>query len=210
MDTRLALFDFDGTLADSFAVMVEEFSAVAREQGIRGFGDGPLERYRGMDGRTLMRELGLPAWKIPVIASAMRRRLAQRRSAVTLFPGAADCLAALDEAGITLAVVSSNGRDTVEAVLGPALAARVAPYACGAAIFGQARHFRQVVKASGVAAEHAVCIGDELRDIEAARRAGLAFVAVGWGYALPAALAAQGVPVASDFAQLQSRLLAPG
>jgi len=206
VSTRLAIFDFDGTLADSFGPMLEEFDHVAREQGLRPLERGALERYRGMDGRALMRELAVPAWKLPRLVAAMRRRLAARLSAVPLFEGAAACLEALDAAGVALAVVSSNSRENVEAVLGPVLASRVGHYACGAAMFGKARHFRWVLARSGVAAHEAVCIGDEVRDIEAAAAAGLAFVGVGWGYALPAALAARGVPVVTDFAQLRARL----
>jgi phosphoglycolate phosphatase len=37
-----------------------------------------------------------------------------------------------------------------------------------------------------------ICIGDELRDIEAANAAGMNSGAVAWGYALPAALQAAG------------------
>jgi phosphoglycolate phosphatase len=35
-----------------------------------------------------------------------------------------------------------------------------------------------------------ICIGDEIRDIEAARTAGMDSGAVAWGYALPSALQA--------------------
>jgi phosphoglycolate phosphatase len=37
-----------------------------------------------------------------------------------------------------------------------------------------------------------ICIGDEIRDIEAARAAGMDSGAVAWGYALPTALQAAG------------------
>jgi phosphoglycolate phosphatase len=37
-----------------------------------------------------------------------------------------------------------------------------------------------------------ICIGDEIRDIEAAKAAGMDSGAVAWGYALPAALQAAG------------------
>ena len=62
-------------------------------------------------------------------------------------------------------------------------------YECGAALFGKARKLRRVARRAGVAPNQAVVIGDETRDIEAAKAAGMASAAVGWGYATPEALA---------------------
>ena len=45
---------------------------------------------------------------------------------------------------------------------------------------------------AGVGAAQAIAIGDEVRDIEAARAAGIACGAVTWGYAAPEALRALG------------------
>jgi len=97
-------------------------------------------------------------------------------------------LHALASTGVRVAVVSSNGEDTIRRVLGPDLSALVADFACGAAIFGKAAKFRRVVRRAGVAPAQAVGVGDEVRDIEAARAAGIASVAVTWGYATRAIL----------------------
>ena len=46
------------------------------------------------------------------------------------------------------------------------------------------------MRRAGVAPAQTIAIGDEVRDIEAARAAGIACAAVAWGYAAPEALAA--------------------
>lgn len=61
-------------------------------------------------------------------------------------------------------------------------------YGCGASIFGKPRKLRSALAATGVRAERALCVGDETRDAEAAASAGIDFIGVGWGYALPQAL----------------------
>ena len=53
----------------------------------------------------------------------------------------------------------------------------------------QGRQFRKLVRRARVQACETLCIGDETRDIEAARQAGLASGAVAWGYARREALA---------------------
>ena len=94
-------------------------------------------------------------------------------------------LRSLSEMGLHLAIVSSNREDTIRRILGPDTARLIATYSCGAALFGKARKFRQVLRRTGFRPDEAIAIGDEVRDIQAARRTGLASGAVGWGYATP-------------------------
>ena len=67
-------------------------------------------------------------------------------------------------------------------------AALISQFACGASLFGKAAKFKAVLKRTGITAPDALCIGDEVRDGEAARQAGIDFGAVCWGYAKPEAL----------------------
>ena len=76
--------------------------------------------------------------------------------------------------------------------MGPELVGHISHFACGAALFGKAAVFRKVVKKAGSTPERTLCIGDEVRDIEAAHEAGCACGAVGWGFATPAILDASG------------------
>jgi len=59
-------------------------------------------------------------------------------------------------------------------------------------MFGKPKKFRNILKRAAVGAAQAIAIGDEIRDIEAARAAGIACGAVTWGYATPQALRALG------------------
>ena len=49
-------------------------------------------------------------------------------------------------------------------------------------LFGKAAKLKKLVKAAGIAPEEVLCVGDETRDIEAAKAAGLSSAAVTWGY----------------------------
>ncbi len=189
---RLAIFDFDGTLADTFPWFVEVFNGVADRYRFRRIEPGELEALRGCEGRAMMRHLGIRGWKVPFIANHMRRLAARDIDRLRLFDGTAPLLRRLKEKGVTVAIVSSNAEANVRRVLGPENAALVAHYACGASIFGKHGKFRTVIARSGVPPGRTIAIGDEIRDIEAARRAGIACGAVTWGYALPEALKAHG------------------
>src|SRR5262249_20294583 len=108
-------------------------------------------------------------------------------AAIRLFPGAVAMLAALHGGGIELAVVSSNAEANVRRVLGTA-AAHVARFACGASLFGKAAKIRALLRAASTEPRAALLVGDEARDIAAARSAGIDSAAVAWGYTEPAFL----------------------
>jgi phosphoglycolate phosphatase len=179
---RLAIFDFDGTLADSLPWLRGVFGDLAREFGFRTPEADELEALRRTPPRDAMALLKVSRWKMPFIAARVRRRMATELHAIRAFAGVDEVLQRLDEAGVRLAVVSSNSRRNVERVLGPPAAARIAHWACGAGLLGKATLFKRVLARSGIPAAQAICVGDEIRDAQAARAAGIAFGAVGWGY----------------------------
>jgi phosphoglycolate phosphatase len=191
MRYRLAIFDFDGTLADSYPWLAARFNDFAGRFGCRHVDAEELERMRGLHTREVMARVGLPAWKLPALLREVRReiKLDAAAGAIPLFAGIAAVLAELHAGGVRLAVVSSNSEDAVRCVLGAEAAARIDHYGCGSSMFGKAAHFRRAVRRLGVPAEQALCIGDEVRDAEAARAAGLDFAAVAWGYARADSLA---------------------
>lgn len=185
---RLVAFDFDGTLADTFPWFCANLNAVADRYRFRRVEAGETERLRRLGARDIVRNLGIPAWKLPLIARHMRGLATRDARAVRLFPGVPAMLDRLDAAGLVLAVVSSNSEANVRRALGER-AERIHHYACGASLFGKARHLRAVARNAGVAPAAMLAVGDEIRDAEAAARAGCAFGAVAWGYNDPQALA---------------------
>jgi phosphoglycolate phosphatase len=189
---RLVIFDFDGTLADSFAWFTGALNEAALRHGLAPIAPWEIERARGLEGRELLRHLRVPIWKVPRLAAHMRRAMAAARAPVALFPGVDALLRRLEERGVALAIVSSNSEANVRRILGPENAARVRHLACGAPVLGKARRFRRVVRDSGVPRGEVLCVGDEQRDLHAARAAGLAFGAVSWGFATLEALLALG------------------
>ena len=181
MKYRLAIFDSDGTLADTLPWMRSMFNEMAVEHGFKQVAPADYERFRDLQGIDLLRELGLPLWKLPRVVSGMRRRMAQHTGTFSLFPGVSDVLHRLAAGGVQLAVVSSNSRENVERVLGADNVKLMTHLACGVSMFGKATRLRQVIRGSAIPRQQAIYIGDEIRDAEAAEKAGIAFGAVTWG-----------------------------
>jgi phosphoglycolate phosphatase len=187
MAYRLVIFDLDGTLADSFPWFLRVFDDVADRFGFRRLRDAEIETVRALGLRAILRHFGVPLWKMPRIAAHMRALAAEAE--LPLFSGVDALFAARHARGVAIAVVTSNSEANARRLLGDQ-ARRVAHWGCGASLFGKRAKLRRVVRRSGVAPADVICVGDEIRDLEAARAEGLAFGAVTWGYAHPDALAA--------------------
>jgi phosphoglycolate phosphatase len=187
MRYRLALFDFDGTLLDSLDWFLGVFNQVADRYKYKRLAPGDLDRLRNTDARSILRHLGIPAWKLPLIAHHLRSLSARDTTSLRLFAGVPAMLAELRAAGLQLAIVSSNAEENVRRLLGPA-SAHVAHFACGASLFGKPAKIRAALRATGIEPRASILVGDEARDVAAAAAAGIDSAAVAWGYSAPSYL----------------------
>ena len=189
MPYALAIFDLDGTLVDSFPWFLRTINDVADRFGFRRVRDEDVEGLRHASTREILSRLEVPVWKLPAIARYARRLKAEAASEISLFVGTEPMLRRLSENGVQLALVTSDSEVNARQKLG-ASAALFRYFDCAASVFGKPAKFRRVIRRAGVSPENVISIGDEVRDIEAARAVGIACGAVSWGYAAPAALQA--------------------
>jgi phosphoglycolate phosphatase len=187
---KLAIFDFDGTLADTFPWVVGIMDQVADRFQLKRLEPDELETLRGPDARKLLKAYRLPFWKILEIATHVRGLMTQDIHNITLFEGMDRLLKDLSDRGVRLAMVSSNSCENVKHVLGPEIGALFQHYECGVSLFGKAGKFRKILRQSRVMAYEAISIGDEIRDLEAAKSTNIDFGAVSWGYTRVEALMA--------------------
>lgn len=181
----LVIFDLDGTLADSFPWFIGSLNTVADHFRLRRVGEHEIEPLRRADVPEILKHLGVSRWRLPMIARYMRQLKSTQLDTISLFPGVEETLRALKASGVTLTLVSSDSEQNAKVVLGPENAALFSQYNCSAALFGKAGKFRRVMKRAGLKPHQVLAIGDEVRDLNAARAAGIDFAAVTWGYTAP-------------------------
>lgn len=186
---QLVIFDFDGTLADSFALFLEAAKVAAERYKFKPIVEDDLDRLRSSSAREIIAEVGLPWWKLPAVVRHTREFMRERIERVQLFDDVDVMLRQLKAEGVQLAIVTSNSQENVARVLGEENLRLIDHFGCGASIFGKRPKTRAVLKATGVPAEAVLCVGDEMRDAEAAHALRLDFAAVSWGYTNPAQLA---------------------
>ncbi len=197
MRYKLVMFDFDGTLANTFPLFCELCVEITERFDLRRIAPQEVETLRGLNTSAILASLGVSRWQLPAIMNHARTRMFEQSDRIALFDGIRVLLHDLANAEIRLAVVSSNQESTVRAVLGDELSSRVKHFACGVGLFGKARKVRGVLRdalrETGSTLSPSALVGDEGRDIEAAHKAGVTPIAVTWGYATTEALAGAAV-----------------
>ncbi|NMK47328.1 HAD hydrolase-like protein [Achromobacter sp. Bel] len=182
MKYDIAAFDFDGTLADTMPWFNSILNTVADKYGFRKIDLSERENLRHREASEILKFLGIPLWKLPAIMSHVRTLMQDIDPSVHLFDGIPEVLARLKADGLRLAVISSNSIENVQRVLGPDVAALFDDYECGTDLFGKAAKIDRLMRRHEVAPERFLLVGDEMRDIDAARKAGVHVGSVAWGY----------------------------
>ena len=191
MPRPFVIFDFDGTIADSFVESLAAYNRIAPRLRLRSVQEHEVPGLRRMSAGELLRVLGIPMWKLPRLMIAVRADLHEHFHSVKPIAGIADELRNLGAAGCHLAIVTSNSEENVRQFLARHHFAEFQTIVAGSSIFGKATRLRRLIRSAG--ADHAttVYIGDTVPDIRAAREAGTAAVAVAWGFSNRAPLRAE-------------------
>ena len=179
--TRGVIFDFDGTIADSMAAIVQVFEDLTGRHG--RYSQEQMDAFRSLTFPQLVKALEVPRWKVPILLFRGRRMLRAHMHGIAVHEGIAETLERLHNLGIPLYVLSSNSTENVQKYLQwHKLSHCFSGVYGGASILGKAPHLLSLLKKEQVDATHSWYVGDEMRDVSAARAVGLKCAAVTWGY----------------------------
>jgi phosphoglycolate phosphatase len=182
MTVKLAIFDFDGTLANTYPVFIDSINALAAKHRFRQVAPEDEPAFRQLGAADILRKLELPLWRVPAVIAGFKAIMRERIREVAPFPDIVETLKAMTACRVALAIATSNARDNVNTVLGAALLERLIAIECSSPLFGKHHGLRRILHATQTSQADAIYIGDEIRDAQAAQRAGIRFGAVAWGY----------------------------
>lgn len=186
---KILLFDFDGTISDSFELLLEIAHNIT---GIPPFDKNEIDRLRAMPLPRVFRELKIPVLKLPKLIVEGRQQMRERISELHPIDGIPEALRQLREDGHELNIMTSNGPDGVyEFLKANNLEGLFSNVYGDVPLFSKASAINKLIKKRRLEKKDCFYIGDELRDIHAARRAGIRCVPVGWGFQVAATLKAK-------------------
>ena len=203
MSFKLVVWDFDGTIVDSRALMLAIFNRLAPELRYRPVEDP--EAARSMTTREFLKRHGISLWRLPRLVRRFHAAAAEEAESLKVYPGLLDALTGLSAGGARLGILSSNKEETIRRCLRVNGAEGLFAFVVGyPRFFGKGKALRRIVRAERLAPAEVLYVGDEVRDIDAAHKARVSSLAVTWGLNTEAILHAGGADlVAADPANLR-------
>jgi len=183
---ELLVFDWDGTLLDSAGAIVAAIKAACRDLDLP---EPPDERARHVIGLGLGDALRhavpeLPEQRYPQMVERYRHHYLSRDHELLLFEGVAGMIAELSDAGFLLTVATGKSRAGLDRALKTSgLGAYFRASRCADECFSKPhpQMLDELMQEFAVSAERTLMIGDTTHDLQMAKNAGVAGLAVAYG-----------------------------
>lgn len=176
-DRKHLIFDFDGTIVNSFPLVVKNLSQYTNHD------DLIWKELRSLSSRQVIKKLGISKLATLSLILRVRKDFKNNITDQTIVSGIKDAFMELRAKGFTLHIVSTNSKTNIERFLSlHDLRESVTNIISSFSIFGKAKGISKLIKKIDKIAKDVIYIGDETRDIQAAEKAGARCLAVSWGY----------------------------
>jgi len=175
------IFDFDGTIADSVDVFID----IARKIS----GDSTkieAEELRSLRGLIRFgQRINAPYWRLPLALAKVRSMVEKHIREIEPFEGMTAVIEKLHADGHELFIVSTNSVPTINKFLKlNGLDSYFSDvYGSRQLVKSKVRSLKTLLRQEKLTSADCIFVGDEPRDYEAAKAAGMPWVAVTWGFA---------------------------
>ena len=188
--TKVIIFDFDGTLADTLNAIVTITNRLAAEFGYKSPTKDELAEIRNLNSWEIIKHSGISIFKVPFLVRKVRKELKNEIQGIRLFPGIKEALLELKTQNNQLGIITSNSKENVLALMERNGLEEIFDFIyTGTTLFGKHKVINKWLKLAKAKPEEVVYVGDETRDIDAAKKAQVKVIAVSWGFNVKAALA---------------------
>lgn len=207
MRFKTLVFDFDGTIADTLGETRLIFNKIAPDYGIREVAEHELDHLRHLSLKELLDHLEIPKRRVPALISRGTGMMRGNITQLKLIDGMPEVLVELRRHVNCFGVLTSNATANVDLFLRThGLREQFDFISSTSKLTGKAKHLKAIRKTFSMRPEQMLYIGDELRDVKASQKAGIAVAAVTWGFNSRESLAAAGPDYVfdrpADFLQL--------
>lgn len=176
------IFDFDGTLADTLAFTVNAATEINRSLHLLSDEKIDFEKFRSTDTVEFFKDLEIPAYKLLFFLYKYQRKQSKEIKNVKIFEQLPEVLSELTKNGIGIGIATSNSTKNVKLFLKNNNIEIFNFIYSSIDYFHKNKIIERAVKKYGMSKDNVIYVGDEIRDIKAAREAGVKVASVTWGY----------------------------
>lgn len=211
MSIKVILFDFDGTLADTFDAIVRITNDLAGEFGYKPTTLEDIAILRNLSSREIVKKSGVSIFKIPFILKRVKNRLHNNIQQINSISGIRETLWELKNNGRILGILTSNSEDNVSFFLKKHNMQEFFSFIYSeSTLFSKHRVIRKFLNQNNLKPEEVIYVGDETRDVEACKKISIKVIAVSWGFNSREALARHNpdflIDAPSELLEVVSRL----
>jgi len=182
MKGKIFIFDFDGTIADTLDHNAKIYNRLAEEFNFRKITSADYDELKDKTSKELIRHLEVPLLKIPLLLKRARTDLHKNIDSVMPIQGFKETLSRLKSDGNTIGILSSNSSKNVKRFLQNHSMDFFDFIMTPLRIWSKSIHLKNFIRQRKLLRQNIFYIGDEVRDIETAKRTEVKSVAVTWGY----------------------------
>ena len=183
MKNKVIVFDFDGTIADTYQAIVDITNDLSSEFGYQPIDEEELLLLKNLSSKEIVKRAEISLFKIPFLVQRVQKELGQQIADLSPIKGIESVLLELKERNYILGIITSNVRENVVLFLQKNNLEYLFDFIySGTNIFGKHRIINQLVRKHKLNKTDVIYVGDETRDIRSARKSGINVIAVGWGF----------------------------
>lgn len=181
-DADYTIFDFDGTIADTLELGLEVYNRIAPEYNFLPAGQAERELFRTMKPQDLLKNYGISKLRLLTLTLRIRKEMGLHVPEMKLFGGMGSALNEIRKSGFRIGILTSNSVENVRAFLEVNQMGHIIDFIySGRSLFGKEKIMRKMLMREQIEPGRVIYAGDEIRDIEACRAAGIPVIAVSWG-----------------------------
>ena len=182
MKYKYIFFDFDGTIADTEKINFKIFEQLADKYKIKRISYDDLINLKKMSAKQVIDYLNIKKHRIPFILRRGRKLLRQNINKVELCKdNLVDTINTLRENGVKVAIITTNSKYNVNTFL-QNHRFNIFDYIISTSLFGKEHKIKKIIKKEGLEPQEVLYVGDEIRDIVAAKSSNIKIASVAWGY----------------------------
>ena len=175
------IFDFDGTIVDSFDYVLNFLASEAKKKLST---KEERDAYRAMSMKDIALRLHIPFWRLPLLYFKGRKVMRAHMDNLKFFNGVDRIIKELDSNGHKLYIVSANSTKNIKKfLLKKSLNEYFWDVRGGAGLLGKDNLIRKFKRKHKMNSNETWYVGDEARDVAAARAGYVKSAAVTWGFA---------------------------
>jgi phosphoglycolate phosphatase len=180
--SKVILFNFNGTLVNTKSLAIDLFNEIAERRGYKKINTEDIRYLSALSIRDRCKKLNVPIFYMPIVGILIKQGYQQYIPNLNSVDGINEVIYELKQRGFRLGFLTTNSRDVTNQFLinNSINIFDYTHYSFNP--FSKAKDISSFLKNNELNHNEVIYIGDELRDIKAAKKNRLSCIGVSWGY----------------------------